>query len=30
MSSEYILHAHQEKAVSHLHEHPRAGLFLPM
>jgi hypothetical protein len=30
MSSEYILHEHQVAAVKHLHEHPRAGLFLPM
>jgi SNF2 family DNA or RNA helicase len=26
----YKLHEHQEKAVAYLHEHPRAGLLLPM
>lgn len=30
MTHLYTLHEHQVKAVNHLHEHPRAGLFLPM
>lgn len=28
--SNYRLHEHQERAVQHLHNNPRAGLFLPM
>lgn len=30
MSKNFSLHPYQEIAVSHLQEHPRAGLFLDM